>query len=391
MSSSFGNQYSGFGHKTPSLRYLLAYLRIDLPLLFILSLILGFSLVVLYSTTGPTLSTVSSQASRILLGFIVMWLVALVPPQSLKRYTPVVFFICVQLLIIVMFFGATAKGGQRWIELGVFRFQPSELFKVVVPMAVAWLVAGQGLPIRWKQFLISLVLISVPFGLVVGQPDLGTALMIALAGIITLVLAGLRWQIIVSGMAVLVVAVIIIQQPQVLDELVNRGYLKEYQKTRILTLFSEGDEQTEARGTHWQSDQSAIAIGSGGLQGKGYQQGTQAKHGFLPEAHTDFVFAGLNEEFGMTGALLLLFFYLLIFFRSLVIATSAQDTFSRLVAGTFAVMLMLNVCVNTLMVSGLLPVVGIPLPLFSYGGTSVVSTLAGFGMLMSIHSHRKTS
>jgi len=373
-------KYNSFSQESTSIKKFLARMHIDAPLLLLLLATMSAGLVILYSASQQSLTVTLSQVARIVAGLVLMWLIAMVSPSTLKRWTPRIFFIFLIPLILVLMgdFGVKVKGAARWLDFGLFRFQPSEVYKIAVPMMLAWLLADARLPIRIGHLILALIIIAIPLVLIAIQPDLGTAIMVAASGLVAIFLAGLKWRLIL-------LALIIIGGSAV--PIWNSDLIKPYQKKRILTLFV--DNETDCKEANYQSCQSAIAIGSGGVYGKGYLNGTQTKHGFLPEKHTDFIFAVISEEFGLVGALFTLMLYLLVLFRGLLIATGAQDTYSRLLAGTLVFMFMINMCINILMVQSLLPVVGLPLPLLSYGGTSVVTLLAGFGMLMSIQTHRK--
>ncbi|MCB1788968.1 MAG: rod shape-determining protein RodA [Gammaproteobacteria bacterium] len=354
---------------------LLAVFHIDLPLLVGLLLLCGFGLIVLYSASGENLGQVERQAVRIVLAFFVMLAIAQISPGTLRRWSPSLYAIGVLMLVAVLVFGEVGKGAQRWLDLGIVRFQPSEMVKLAVPLMIAWFLAEQRLPPRWRRLLIAAVLIVIPVLLIAKQPDLGTALLVASAGIFVLFLAGISWRLIgalaVGGAAAAPVV----------------WYLmRDYQRQRVLTFL---DPENDPLGAGYHIIQSKIAIGSGGLYGKGWLNGTQSQLDFLPERHTDFIFAVLAEEFGLIGVLILLALYLFVIARGLYIATRAQDTFTRLLAGSLILEFFVYLFVNTGMVSGLLPVVGVPLPLVSYGGTSLVTLMAGFGMLMSIHTHRR--
>ena len=354
---------------------LLAVAHLDLPLLTGLLLLCGFGLVVLYSASGQDMDQIQRQLIRLGLAFAVMLAMAQISPRSLHRWSPWLFLLSVGLLLAVLVGGHMGKGAQRWLDLGFVRFQPAELAKLAVPMMIAWYLAEKPLPPSWLRLLIAAVLIMLPTLMIAKQPDLGTSLLVASAGIFALFLAGIRWRLI-AGLGVLLAAA----TPLVWF------LMRDYQRQRVLTFLNP---ENDPLGSGYHIIQSKIAIGSGGLYGKGWLNGTQSQLDFLPERHTDFIFAVLSEEFGLTGALLLLALYLFIIFRGLYIATRAQDTYSRLLAGALTLVFFVYLFVNTGMVSGLLPVVGVPLPLVSYGGTSLVTLMAGFGILMSIHTHRK--
>jgi len=302
--------------------------------------------------------------------------VAQLSPDSIEHWSPWLFGLGLIMLVAVLAVGEIGKGAQRWLDLGLFRFQPSEIMKIAVPMMVAWYLAEAALPPARLRLLIATIILITPTLLVAKQPDLGTALLIASSGIFVLLLAGLRWRIIFSVLVLLAAAA-----PVVWNYL-----LRDYQQQRVLTFLSP---EKDPLGAGYHIIQSTIAIGSGGTYGKGWLNGTQSHLDFLPERSTDFVFAVFSEEFGFLGTLLLLGLYVFIIGRGLYIAAQAQDTYSRLLAGSITFTFFVYVFVNIGMVSGLLPVVGVPLPLVSYGGTSIVTLLAAFGILMSIQTHRK--
>jgi rod shape determining protein RodA len=355
---------------------LLQQLHIDFPLLAGIFILSVTGLFVLYSATGEDIGSIQKQALRLLFGFVIMVMLAQLSPQTLRRWTPGLFVFGIILLLLVITMGVEAKGAQRWLDLYLFRFQPSELMKLVAPMALAWYLADAALPPSPLRLLTSLALTAIPVILVAMQPDLGTSLLIASACIFVLFLAGLRWRII-GGATLFMVAM---AWPTWLY------VLRDYQKTRILTFLKP---ETDPLGAGYHIIQSKIAIGSGGLFGKGWLNGTQSQLDFLPERNTDFIFSVFSEEFGLIGAMMLLSLYLFLIARGLYIAVQAQDTYSRLLAGSISLTFFVYVFVNMGMVSGLLPVVGVPLPLISFGGTSIVTLMAGFGILMSIHTHRK--
>jgi rod shape determining protein RodA len=355
---------------------LLADLHLDLPLLTGLILLCGFGLLVLYSASGQDMAVIERQVIRLGIAFAVMVVVAQVPPATLRRWAPWLFAAGILMLIAVLVAGQIGKGAQRWLNLGLFRFQPSELVKLAVPMMIAWFLAEKSLPPRWSRLVIAGLMILVPVLLIARQPDLGTSLLVASAGIFVLFLAGLSWRFI-GGMTITAIPV---------SWVLWEWGMRDYQRNRVLTFLNP---ERDPLGTGYHIIQSKIAIGSGGLYGKGWLNGTQSYLEFLPEGTTDFIFAVLSEEFGFIGILLFLALYLVIILRGLYIAAQAQDTFSRLLAGAVTMVFFVYLFVNTGMVSGILPVVGVPLPLVSYGGTSLVTIMAGFGILMSIHTHRK--
>jgi len=304
-----------------------------------------------------------------------MLAVAHVSPAMLQRLTPWTFLIGILLLLAVLIGGTISGGAQRWLDLYFVRFQPSEMMKLAVPMMVAWYLADVRLPPNRFQLLASGIMIAVPMLMIAKQPDLGTALLIASAGFFVLFLAGLHWRIMIF-LGVLAGAA----APLVWH------YMHDYQRQRVLTFLNP---ENDPLGTGYHIIQSKIAIGSGGLFGKGWLNGTQSQLDFLPERSTDFIFAVLAEEFGFIGILVLFAFYVFIVVRGILIAIQAQDTYTRLLAGSLSMTFFVYVIVNTGMVTGILPVVGLPLPAISYGGTSIVTLMASFGILMSIHTHRK--
>jgi rod shape determining protein RodA len=346
-----------------------------MPLLTGLLVLAGLGLVVLYSASGQDWEQVERQIWRLALGFAVMLGIAQVHPAQLRRWSPALYGAGVLLLVAVMLFGDIGKGAQRWLDLGVLRFQPSELVKLAVPMMVAWFLAESPLPPSWRRLFAGAVLTVVPVLLIAKQPDLGTALLVAAAGLAVLFLAGVSYRLIL-GLGVAASALLPLAWT----------LLHDYQRQRVLTLF---DPESDPLGAGYHTIQAKIAIGSGGIYGKGWLNGTQSQLEFVPEKHTDFIFAVMAEEFGLVGVLALLTLYILIILRGLYMATQAQSTFGRLLAGAITLVFFVYAFVNVGMVIGILPVVGVPLPLVSYGGTSLVTLMAGFGILMSIHTHRK--
>ncbi len=349
-------------------------LNIDGPLLGALLLTSGLGLVVLYSAVGENMDLWLQQCVRLFVALVAMLIIAQLPPDLMRRWTPWGYLIGLILLILVLQFGEVGQGAQRWLDLGI-RFQPSEIMKLAVPMMAAWFLHERRLPPRFLDLVIIGVLIIVPAALIAIQPDLGTSLLIATAGILVIVLAGLSMRV----MLLLGVA-------SIPGAMVLWNYMQDYQKQRVLTLLNP---DSDPLGAGYNIIQSKIAIGSGGLFGKGWTNGSQAQLEFLPERDTDFIFAVMGEELGLLGVLSLLGLYMFIVGRSLYISIQARDTFSRLLAGSISLTFFVYVFVNTAMVTGLVPVVGIPLPLVSFGGTSMVTLMAGFGILMSIHNHRK--
>ena len=354
---------------------LLSGLHLDLPLLTGLVLLCGLGLIILYSAGDQNGDLIQRQLVRLGLGLGMLVVLAQVPPVQLQRWSPWLFVLGVLMLVAVLLMGQVGKGAQRWLDLGFIRFQPSELLKLAVPMMVAWYLAEQRLPPKAIHTLVAGLLTLIPVLLIAKQPDLGTALLVASAGVFALFLAGLSWRLI-FGLGILLAGL----APAV-------WYLmRDYQRQRVLTFLNP---ENDPLGAGYHIIQSKIAIGSGGMYGKGWLQGTQSHLEFLPERSTDFIFAVLAEEFGLTGILILLSLYLFIILRGLYIAANAQDTYGRLLGGSLTLVFFVYLMVNTGMVTGMLPVVGVPLPLVSYGGTSLVTITIGFGILMSIHTHRK--
>jgi rod shape determining protein RodA len=349
-------------------------LHIDGPLLGGLLLICAFGLVVLYSAVGENMRLWLNQVIRLGVALIAMLVAAQVSPDLLRRWTPWAYIGGMVLLVLVLVTGEVGQGAQRWLDLGI-RFQPSEIMKLAVPMMAAWYLHDRQIPPRLGQVLVIGAIIIAPTILIARQPDLGTALLIAASGVIVVVLAGLPIRFMVA------LGVLSVPGAWALWH-----FMKDYQKQRVLTLLNP---DSDPLGAGYNIIQSKIAIGSGGLFGKGWTNGSQAQLEFLPERDTDFIFAVMGEELGLFGVLVLLTLYLFVVARGLYIAIEAQSTYARLLAGSISLTFLVYVFVNTAMVTGLVPVVGVPLPLVSFGGTSMVTLMAGFGILMSIHSHRK--
>ena len=352
-------------------------MNIDLTMLCLLLLLCAGGLFILYSASGQNTGMVYRQMVYFGLGFFIMFVIAQVDPRWFQMAAPWMYGVGIVALILVLLVGVGAKGAQRWLSVfGLFRFQPSEMMKLITPMMVAWYLSSKLLPPRLKVIASVLVLIFLPALLIFKQPDLGTALLISAAGMFVLLFAGLnsRW-IIIAMITVLAAAPIMWY-----------GVMHDYQKQRVLTFL---DPETDPLGSGWNIIQSKTAIGSGGLEGKGWMQGTQSQLEFLPERHTDFIIAVYAEEHGLIGVLILLMLYMLIVMRGIYMASRGRDTFARLFAGALIVTFFIYVFVNIGMVSGILPVVGVPLPLISYGGTSIVTLMAAFGVIMSVYMHRR--
>ena len=339
--------------------------------LFTLSVV---SMFVLYSAGDQDLGLLTRQSIRMALAFVVMFAVARIKPEQLLRWTPYLYAAGLIMLIIVLGVGVIGKGAQRWIDLGIVRFQPAEMMKLAVPMMVAWVMVKKPLPASLPTVILGFVVVAIPVALVIKQPDLGTAILIAGSGLVVIFFAGMSWKIIATLTAIVAAAAPL-----------GWYLIHDYQRQRILTLF---DPWADPLGAGYHTIQSAIAVGSGGAYGKGWLNGSQSQLDFIPERSTDFIFAVFSEEFGFIGSLLLLLVYLFVVGRSLYIAIEAKDSYTRLLCGSLAVTFAIYVFVNIGMVTGILPIVGVPLPLISYGGTSMVSLMAGFGILMSASSNR---
>lgn len=352
----------------------LTRLHLDPWLLGGLLLLMGAGLVVLYSASGAQWGVAQAQLHRFILGLILMFAVAQIQPRTLLHWAPWIYGASLAALVAVLLIGTDAKGAQRWIALAGFRFQPSELMKLALPLMLASFLARRHLPPGWKHLMISFALLAVPVLLISRQPDLGTSLLVAASGLVVLFLAGLSWKLIFSFIGLAAAALPALWM-----------VMHDYQRNRVLTFLHP---ERDPLGTGWNIIQSKTAIGSGGLEGKGWLQGTQSRLEFLPERHTDFIIAVLAEEWGFIGVCVLLSLYLLIIWRGLSIAMQAGTSFSRLLAAAITMTFFIYLFVNIGMVSGLLPVVGVPLPLVSFGGTSSISLLIGFGILMSIHTHK---
>ncbi|WP_315274333.1 rod shape-determining protein RodA [Haemophilus paraphrohaemolyticus] len=349
---------------------------LDLWLLLGLFTITGYGLLVLYSASGGSEKMFTNRVMQVSLGLGVMFVMAMIPPRTYKQISPYLYAVTIVMLVMVDVFGETSKGAQRWLNLGFVRFQPSEIAKLAVPLMVATFLGNRPLPPNFRDTAIALAIIVFPTLLVAAQPDLGTSILVCAAGIFVLFLAGLSWKLISAGVVFLAGFIPIMWF----------FLMHDYQKTRVMTLI---DPEKDPLGAGYHIIQSKIAIGSGGLHGKGWMEGTQSQLEFLPEPHTDFIFAVLSEELGMIGGLILLSIYLFIIARGLMLGAKSDNAFGRILSGGTALLFFVYVFVNIGMVSGILPVVGVPLPLFSYGGTSYVTLMAAFGLMMSSYVHRK--
>ena len=350
-------------------------LHIDPLLLVLLAIMLIFGLFLLYSAGNQSYGLIERQLLHIVLALFVLFSFSQISPRIYQQWAPWLFVVGLLLLIIVLGVGVVGKGAQRWLNLGLFRFEPSEIMKLAMPMMLAWYLNEYHLPPRKKHLFACLLLIAIPVLLTAKQPDLGTALMLMLTGFFVLVLAGIRWQFIAVASLIGTACMPIFWH-----------FMHDYQRQRVLIFLNP---ERDPLGSGYHIIQSKIAIGSGGFFGKGWLQGTQAHLQFLPEHTTDFIFALCGEEFGFLGCFLLLLLALAIVSRCLYISVQAQDTFARLLAGGLSLNFFSGVFVNIGMVTGILPVVGLPLPLISYGGTTLVTVMASFGVIMSIHTHRK--
>lgn len=330
---------------------------------------------VVYSASDGDLAFVEAHLSKLILAMAIMVIAAQVPLNWYRQFSVPLYLVGLTLLLAVMFFGEISKGAQRWLDFGVFRFQPSEIMKLAMPATIAWLLAKQSLPPNWSQLGIALLILLIPVALIAKQPDLGTAILVVVSGGAVIFFAGLSWKLIAA-----IITFIAVSAP------VAWNFLHDYQQKRVLMFL---DPESDPLGAGYHIIQSKIAIGSGGLEGKGWRNGSQTQLDFLPESHTDFVFSVLAEEWGLLGVSLLLTLYAFVILRGLYIAWYARDSFGQLMAGAITMSFFIYVFINIGMVSGLLPVVGVPLPIISYGGTSLVTLMLGFGILMSIHAEHK--
>jgi len=357
---------------------LLRLLHIDLWLAVPLLMLSVGGLFVLYSASGQSDATLNAQIRNIVVAMAVLLTTAQFRVETLRGASPYIFALATLLLVAVAFFGVGAKGAQRWLSLGFIRFQPSEVMKVAMPLALAWWLSKKALPPDLRSLAVAFAMVAVPSGLILQQPDLGTSLLVATSGLTVIYMAGIQWRYILSMIALALVSI----WPAWVF------VLKDYQKQRVLTLFNP---ESDRLGAGWNIIQSKTAIGSGGWEGLGWTQGSQAQLDFLPEGHTDFIIAVLAEEFGFRGVLLLFLIYAVILGRGLLITWRAQSSFARMLGGALVATFFFGLVVNLGMVSGLLPVVGVPLPMLSYGGTAMVSMMIAFGMLMAISTERRVT
>lgn len=349
-------------------------LRLDGWLLLGIVLLMAIGLVTIYSAGELQQSLVYRQAARYGLALLLILVISQLPPAMYRLWTPWLYLAGIALLLLVLVLGE-GRGAKRWLDLGVIRFQPSEVMKLAIPMMLAWCLHGRRLPLRPGMLVMLMVITLVPVALIVLQPDLGTAILVLASGVFVIFLSGLSWKVIGLAMVVAASSIPLVWQ-----------LLHEYQRNRIRTFL---DPESDPLGNGWNVIQAMTAVGSGGFSGKGWLQGTQSHLEFLPEPHTDFVLAVFAEEFGWVGVVALFAVYAAIIMRGLYIASQARDTYARLLSGSLILTFFVYLVVNSAMVSGLLPVVGVPLPMISYGGTSAVTLAAGFGILLSIYAHRK--
>jgi rod shape determining protein RodA len=359
----------------------------DWPLLLILLLLTALGLTVMHSAVGSTDWRFADQSRNFVIAFFAMWAVALIPPNTLMKFAPPAYVLGVALLVAVELFGETSKGATRWLNLGVTRIQPSEMMKIAIPLMLAWYFQRHEGQVRIRDFLFAGLLLALPFLLIVRQPDLGTALLVFGAGFCVIYFAGLSFKLLVpvTVAGVIAVSTLVGYEAQLCQPDVDWVVLHDYQKHRVCTLL---DPSSDPLGKGFHTIQSMIAVGSGGLYGKGYMKGTQTHLDFIPERTTDFIFAVYAEEFGLYGGVLILVLYGLLIARGLTIATRAATQFGRLLAGALTMMFFIYVFVNIGMVTGILPVVGVPLPFMSYGGTALLTVGIACGMLMSINRNR---
>jgi rod shape determining protein RodA len=355
---------------------LLLALHLDGPLFVALCLIGGVGSIIVFSASGQNLPMLEAHLLRFALGLVAMIMLAQIPPRLIRTIAPWAYVTGLGLLLAVMFIGDVSMGAQRWLDLGVVRFQPSEVMKLAVPLACAWFLHERPLPPSFTSLAVVGAGILLPTLIIAEQPDLGTSLLVAAAGAMVILLAGLQLRYILSVIGLLIPVAYVAWQ----------FLLHDYQRQRVLTFL---DPQSDPLGSGYHIIQSQIAIGSGGVFGKGYLNGSQAQLEFLPERSTDFIFAVVGEEWGLVGLVTVISLFMFAISRALYLAATAQDTFARLASGSLALTFCVYVFVNTGMVTGLLPVVGVPLPFISYGGTAMVTLMAGFGILMSLCAKRK--
>lgn len=377
------------------IHYLFSFVRrsfqsIDFPLLFLLMILASVGMLVMHSAVGGTDWRFADQTRNFLVAFVVMWVVAMTPPHIIMKFAVPFYVVGVLLLLGVAFFGDTSKGATRWLNLGFTRIQPSEMMKIAVPLMLAWYFHMREGSMRALDLLVAVLILAVPFLLIVKQPDLGTALLVFSAGFCVIYFAGLSFKLLLPVLiaGVIGVGALVAYQDDLCDDDFDWVVMHDYQKHRVCMLL---DPTSDPLGKGFHTIQSTIAVGSGGVYGKGYMKGTQTHLDFIPERTTDFIFAVFSEEFGLYGGITLLLLYTLLIGRGLTIAVRAPTHFSRLLAGALTMVLFIYVFVNVGMVTGILPVVGVPLPLLSYGGTALLTIGIACGILMSISKHRPQS
>ena len=376
MSQDFVRQLPGSGLLAQRKAGMGDVIHVDVPMLLLLLIISAYGLLILYSAVGQQIEPVISQGTKILVGLSAMLVIAQIPPIVYMRLAPWIFLVGLIALALIYFFGVEVKGARRWLRIpGIVTFQPSEIMKLMLPLILAWYFQERHLPPKARHVFWSLMIIVIPVMLIAFQPDLGTSLIIAASGLFVLLLAGVSWRLVFSTIGI-----------GALTAPALWFVLRDYQQQRILTLL---DPERDPLGAGWNIIQSKTAIGSGGLFGKGLFEGTQSNLDFLPESQTDFIVAVLGEELGLAGVVGLLILYLLLIGRGVILSVQAQDTFGRLLSGSITFTFFVYVFVNMGMVSGMLPVVGVPLPFVSYGGTSILTLFIGFGFLMSVRTHRR--
>jgi rod shape determining protein RodA len=360
---------------------------LDRPMLWMLAGLFVIGMLNMWSATSGTPAKFVDQLRNFVIAFVVMWAVAHVPPQTIMRFAVPAYIVGVVLLLGVMLVGDVSKGARRWLNLGVTRIQPSEILKIAMPLMLAWYFARHEGMIRLRDFVVAGLLLAVPLGLIAKQPDLGTALLVGAAGMYVLYFAGLSFKLIIPVLLVGSIGAgsLFVFEERICQDEVNWPLMHDYQKQRVCTLL---DPNTDPLGKGFHTIQSTIAVGSGGPIGKGFMQGTQAQLEFLPERSTDFAYAVFAEEWGFLGGFILLAFYTALLFRGLLIATHAPSLFSRLLAGSLTLVIFTYAAVNMGMVIGILPVVGVPMPFISYGGTALLTLGVACGMLMSVQRHR---
>jgi rod shape determining protein RodA len=360
---------------------------LDRPMLWMLAGLFVMGMLNMWSATSGNPAKFVDQLRNFVIAFVVMWAVAHVPPQTIMRFAVPAYIVGVMLLLGVMLAGDVSKGARRWLNLGVTRIQPSEILKIAMPLMLAWYFARHEGMVRLRDFIVAIILLAVPLGLIAKQPDLGTALLVGAAGMYVLYFAGLSFKLIVPVLIVGVIGAggLYVFEDRICQDEVNWPLMHDYQKQRVCTLL---DPSTDPLGKGFHTIQSTIAVGSGGPIGKGFMQGTQAQLEFLPERSTDFAYAVFAEEWGFLGGFILLAFYTALLFRGLLIATHAPSLFSRLLAGSLTLVIFTYAAVNMGMVIGILPVVGVPMPFISYGGTALLTLGVACGMLMSVQRHR---